>query len=100
MTVCLPCLVKAAKPKCIVSWAPSTYPCSKEHNLQDWPVWLKEGYADYIFPQLYRYDIKACQKIIDKLNSQVTQAQKNKIVPGMLTALGDGYLVKKELLQK
>ena len=93
-------VVKAAKPKCIVSWAPSIYPWSKEHYLQDWPAWLKGGYADYIFPQLYRYDIKAYQKIIDELNSQVTQGQKNKIVPGMLTALGDGYLVKKELLQQ
>ena len=92
--------VKAAKPACTVSWAPSIYPWSKEHYLQDWPAWLKGGYADYIFPQLYRYDIKAYKKIIDELNTQVPPNQKNKIVPGILTSLGDGYLVKKEMLQQ
>ncbi len=92
--------VKAANPKCIVSWAPSIYPWSKEQYLQNWPAWLNEGYADYIFPQLYRYNIEAYKKIIDELNTQVTAAQKSKIVPGILTSLGDGYLVKKEMLQK
>ena len=92
--------VKAVKPGCIVSWAPSIYPWSKEQYLQDWPAWLNGGYADYILPQLYRYDIKAYQKIVDELNTQVTKEQKNIIVPGILTALGDGYLVKKKLLQQ
>ena len=92
--------VKTAKPDCIVSWAPSIYPWSKEQYLQDWPAWLKGGYADYIFPQLYRYDIKAYKKIINELNTQVSIDQKNKIVPGILTSLGDGYLVKKEMLQQ
>jgi uncharacterized lipoprotein YddW (UPF0748 family) len=92
--------VKAAKPKCIVSWAPSIYPWSKEQYLQDWPAWLNGGYADYIFPQCYRYNIEAYKKLIDELNTQVTLKQKNKIVPGILTSLGDGYLVKKEMLQQ
>jgi uncharacterized lipoprotein YddW (UPF0748 family) len=92
--------VKAAKPNCIVSWAPSIYPWSKEQYLQDWPAWLNGGYADYIFPQLYRYDITAYKKIIDELNGQVTNAQKSKIVPGILASLGDGYLVNKEMLQQ
>lgn len=92
--------VKVLKPGCVVSWAPSIYPWSKEQYLQDWPAWLNGGYADYILPQLYRYDIKAYKKIVDELNTQVTKAQKNRIVPGILTALGDGYLVKKALLQQ
>jgi uncharacterized lipoprotein YddW (UPF0748 family) len=92
--------VKAAKPKCIVSWAPSIYPWSKEQYLQDWPAWLNGGYADYIFPQCYRYNIEAYKKLIDELNTQVTTKQKSKIVPGILTSLGDGYLVKKEMLQQ
>jgi uncharacterized lipoprotein YddW (UPF0748 family) len=92
--------IKAAKPKCIVSWAPSIYPWSKEQYLQDWPAWLNGGYADYIFPQCYRYNIGAYKKLIDELNTQVTLKQKNKIVPGILTSLGDGYLVKKEMLQQ
>jgi len=92
--------VKALKPGCVVSWAPSIYPWSKEQYLQDWPAWLNGGYADYILPQLYRYDIKAYKKIVDELNTQVTKAQKNRVVPGILTSLGDGYLVKKKLLQQ
>ena len=93
-------LVKAAKPTCIVSWAPNIYPWCKEHYLQDWPAWLNGGYADYIFPQLYRYDLKAYKKIVDELNTQVTIPQKSIVVPGILTSLGDGYLVKKDLLQQ
>lgn len=92
--------VKAVKPGCVVSWAPSIYPWSKEQYLQDWPAWLNGGYADYILPQLYRYDLKAYKKIVDELNTQVTKAQKSRVVPGILTSLGDGYLVKKKLLQQ
>ena len=91
--------VKKAKPGCVVSWAPSIYPWSKEQYLQDWPAWLNGGYADYIFPQLYRYNLEAYQRIIDELNTQVTAEQKAWIVPGILTALGDGYLVKEDLLR-
>ena len=92
--------VKAVKPGCVVSWAPSIYPWSKEQYLQDWPAWLNGGYADYILPQLYRYDLKAYKKIVDELNTQVTKVQKSRVVPGILTSLGDGYLVKKKLLQQ
>ncbi len=92
--------IKSIKPKCIVSWAPSIYPWSKEQYLQDWPAWLKGGYADYIFPQLYRYDFAAYKKIMDELNTQVPANLRYKIVPGILTSLGNGYLVKKELLQQ
>jgi uncharacterized lipoprotein YddW (UPF0748 family) len=92
--------VKKAKPNCIVSWAPSIYPWSKEEYLQDWPAWLKGGYADYILPQLYRYNFEAYKKIVDELNIHVPPGMKNRIVPGILTSLGDGYIVKKELLQK
>jgi uncharacterized lipoprotein YddW (UPF0748 family) len=92
--------IKSIKPGCIVSWAPSIYPWSKEQYLQDWPAWLKGGYADYIFPQLYRYDFSAYKKIVDELNTQVPDSLKYKIVPGILTSLGNGYLIKKELLQQ
>jgi uncharacterized lipoprotein YddW (UPF0748 family) len=91
--------VKKAKPNCIVSWAPSIFPWSKEQYLQDWPAWLNGGYADYIFPQCYRYNIEAYKKLIDELNTQVSKKQKSKIVPGILTSLGDGYQVKKEMLE-
>jgi uncharacterized lipoprotein YddW (UPF0748 family) len=92
--------VKKAKPKCLVSWAPSIYPWSKEQYLQDWPAWLNGGYADFIMPQLYRYNMEAYEKILKELDRQVTAEQKQKIFPGILTALGDGYQVREEMLQQ
>jgi uncharacterized lipoprotein YddW (UPF0748 family) len=91
--------VKAMNKNCIISWAPSIYPWSKEQYLQDWPAWLNGGYADEILPQLYRYDVKAYEKILKELDGQVTAAQKTKVFPGMLTSLGQGYLVKQEMLE-
>jgi uncharacterized lipoprotein YddW (UPF0748 family) len=92
--------IKKAKPGCMVSWAPSIYPWSKEQYLQDWPAWLNGGYADYILPQLYRYNIEAYEKILKELDSQLTAGQKKKVFPGILTSLGDGYLIKPEMLQQ
>jgi uncharacterized lipoprotein YddW (UPF0748 family) len=92
--------VKEVKPNCIVSWAPSIYPWSKEQYLQDWPKWLQEGYADNIMPQLYRYNIQAYEKVLQELNGQITAAQKQQVFPGILTALGDGYQVNNEFLQQ
>ncbi len=92
--------VKKQRPGCVVSWAPSIYPWSKEQYLQDWPAWLKDGYADYIIPQLYRYDIKAYEKILQELDTQVPAAMKNRIFPGILTSLGDGYRVKRTMLDE
>lgn len=83
--------VKKKKPNCVVSWAPSIYPWSKEQYLQDWPKWLKEGYADYIVPQLYRYKIDAYETILKELGTQVPDSLKQKVFPGILTSLGDGY---------
>lgn len=92
--------VKKARPGCIVSWAPSIYPWSKEQYLQDWPAWLNGGYADYVMPQLYRYDIAAYEKILKELSGQLSPEQKKKVFPGILTSLGDGYLVKPEMLKQ
>lgn len=92
--------VKRQRPGCLVSWAPSIYPWSKEQYLQDWPAWLSGGYADEILPQLYRYDIKAYEQIVKELAGQVTPAQKARVFPGILTSLGDGYRVTEELLEQ
>jgi uncharacterized lipoprotein YddW (UPF0748 family) len=92
--------VKKEQPACIVSWAPSIYPWSKEQYLQDWPAWLNGGYADLILPQLYRYDIAAYEKILKELSMQVSPDQKKKVFPGILTSLGDGYRIKDELLRQ
>lgn len=92
--------VKAQRKNCIVSWSPSIFPWSKEQYLQDWPKWLKGKYADYLLPQLYRYDIVAYEKILKDLSGQLTSSQKKKVFPGILTSLGGGYLVKPELLKE
>jgi uncharacterized lipoprotein YddW (UPF0748 family) len=89
--------VKALKPGCIVSWAPSIYPWCKEQYLQDWPKWLKDGYADYIIPQLYRYNLPAYEKILKELKTHVPSQFLNRIFPGILTSLGDGYQSTREL---
>lgn len=91
--------VKKAKPGCIVSWAPSIYPWSKEQYLQDWPSWLKGGYSDYILPQLYRYDLPAYEKILKELKGQLTSKEQKKVFPGILTSLGDGYRIKDVMLK-
>jgi uncharacterized lipoprotein YddW (UPF0748 family) len=93
-------LVKKARSNCLVTWAPSIYPWSKEQYLQDWPAWLKGGYADFILPQLYRYDLVAYEKILKELSTQVPSSMKHKLFPGILTSLGDGYRVKPDMLQK
>lgn len=92
--------VKKIKKSCIVSWAPSIYPWSKEQYLQDWPTWLKEGYADYIIPQMYRYNIKAYEQLLKELQVQVPAHLKHKVFPGILTSLGDGYQSDRELTNK
>lgn len=92
--------VKQTRPGCIVSWAPSIYPWSKEQYLQDWPAWLNGGYADVVLPQLYRYNSEAYEKLLQELSSQLRPEQKKRVVPGVLASLGDGYRVKPELLQQ
>jgi uncharacterized lipoprotein YddW (UPF0748 family) len=83
--------VKSTRPDCMVSWAPSIYPWSKEQYLQDWPRWLKEGYADWIIPQVYRYKLDAYEQTLKAIGSQVPANLKHKIFPGILTSLGNGY---------
>lgn len=91
--------VKQARRSCIVSWTPSIYPWSKQQYLQDWPKWLEGGYADYIFPQLYRYKLDAYEKILKELDEQVSGKLKKKVFPGILTSLGDGYQAGEEMLK-
>lgn len=92
--------VKKLKPGCMVTWSPSIYPWSMENYLQDWPAWVKGGYADYIMPQLYRYDIKAYEKILKELDSQISPQQKKKTFPGILTGLANGYQISDDMLQQ
>jgi uncharacterized lipoprotein YddW (UPF0748 family) len=93
-------LVKAQKSNCLVTWSPSIYPWSKQEYLQDWPAWLRDGYADYVFPQLYRYNAEAYEKLLKDLNELIPADQRRKIFPGVLTSLGDGYQANRTLLNR
>jgi len=93
-------VVKSIRPGCIVSWAPSIYPWSKEEYLQDWPAWLEGGYADLVFPQLYRYNGKAYESILKQLSEQVPLSLRTKVYPGILTSLGDGYQASDSLMRQ
>ncbi len=90
--------VKSLDPNVQVSWAPSIYPWSEQEYLQAWPDWIKGGYADFVIPQFYRYNIKDYSKIIDQIDEQLSTKEREKIYAGVLTSLGGGYRIKDSLL--
>ena len=90
--------VKSINPKTQVSWAPSIYPWSKQEYLQSWPDWIIGGYADFIVPQFYRYQLDDYSKIIDQLETQLNLNERKKVYAGVLTALGAGYRINDTLL--
>jgi uncharacterized lipoprotein YddW (UPF0748 family) len=92
--------VKKTNASCMVSWAPSIFPWSLEQYLQDWPTWLKDGYADLIIPQVYRYQYDNYAATLIAVAKQVPASLKNKIYPGILTSLGDGYRVDSTFFEK
>jgi len=92
--------VKKIKPNCLVTWAPSIYPWSKEQYLQDWPTWLKDGYADLIIPQVYRYKLDSYSQTLKAIANHVPSNLKHKIFPGILTSLGDGYRADSLMIQQ
>jgi uncharacterized lipoprotein YddW (UPF0748 family) len=90
--------IKTIKQGILVAHAPSIYPWSKEHYLQDWPTWLREGYTDVVMPQVYRYNYEAYTKTLDEMIKQVGPENLHKVFPGMLTSLADGYLIRESFL--
>ena len=81
--------VKAAKPAMLVTMAPSIYPWSKEEYLQDWPTWVKNGWVDYIFPQVYRYTLEDYVKALDANLAYMPPARRNTFFPGVLLKVDD-----------
>ena len=92
--------IKQTKSSCLVSWAPSIYPWSLEQYLQDWPTWLKDGYADFMIPQVYRYQYESYANTLKAIHNYVPENLRYKVFPGILTSLGDGYRVDSTFLQK
>ncbi|NRB64870.1 MAG: family 10 glycosylhydrolase [Saprospiraceae bacterium] len=84
--------LRALDPDLTLFFSPSIYPWSKFEYLQDWPTWVREGWIDEIIPQIYRYDIAAYQKELDKiLGSQVSKENHHLIFPEVLLKVGDYY---------
>jgi uncharacterized lipoprotein YddW (UPF0748 family) len=94
--------VKRVKPDLVVSWAPSVYPWSYDEYLQDWPNWIKGGYADEVIPQVYRYDFNFYQQTLESLAADslgLSPQQHALILPGILMNVGD-YLIPQDYLAK
>lgn len=91
--------VKAIKPNVLVTTAPSIHPWGREEYLQNWPEWLQQGITDFVFVQLYRYNFPAYDKILQEM-AQQAGAKKDKVYPGVLLSLGDGYVASDTLLQQ
>jgi uncharacterized lipoprotein YddW (UPF0748 family) len=81
--------VKAIKPECIVSMAPSIFPWSKEEYLQDWPTWVNFGYVDMICPQVYRKDSLSYQRALEATMSYILPEKMHLFYPGMLIKVGN-----------
>jgi uncharacterized lipoprotein YddW (UPF0748 family) len=80
--------VKRRKPHALVSWSPSIFSFSLDEYLQDWPAWVRGGYADLVHPQVYRRDIDAYRRALDAQTEQVTKAQQAMVFPGVLIKIG------------
>ncbi|RMH56310.1 MAG: hypothetical protein D6685_13460 [Bacteroidetes bacterium] len=94
--------VKALDPDVLVTWSPSIYPWAYDEYLQDWPAWLRGGYADLVHPQVYRYEFDAYRRALlsqgaDSLG--LTPAQHAKVIPGVLMKVGD-YRMTPTLLRQ
>ncbi len=76
--------VKAIKPNCIVSMAPSIFPWSKEEYLQDWPSWINNGYVDMLCPQVYRKDATSYENTLKETISYINPKKKHLFFPGIL----------------
>ena len=93
--------IKAIKPELCVSWAPSVYPWSYDEYLQDWPNWIKGGYADEIIPQNYRYEIERYISTMESLSADslgLSKEQHALITPGILMNVGK-YLIPEDYLE-
>lgn len=77
--------VKQHSPQKVISAAPSIYPWSKEHYLQDWPTWVQQGWVDEVCPQVYREDVARYRIELEKIvRNQVSADKLRSVFPGIL----------------
>jgi len=94
-------VIKQMDSELIVSWAPSIYPWCYDEYLQDWPSWVKGGYADLVHPQVYRKHFPAYQEALKTVSSATAglPVPDDIIFPGMLMKVGD-YVMDQDYLLK
>ncbi len=93
--------VKSIKPNVLVTWSPSIYRWSFDQYLQDWPTWLNSGFADFVHPQVYRYELSQYQQALRSQSPDSISLFQNKdrVYPGILINVGD-YVMSEEYLLK
>jgi uncharacterized lipoprotein YddW (UPF0748 family) len=91
---------KMRKPNVEVTLAPPVFPWSRDDWLMDWPRWFETGIVDRVFPQVYRKDVASYQAEIDKIvQRQVPTRLLDRVHPGLLTRLSDGYAAPMSLIE-
>lgn len=91
---------EATKFKKLVHMAPSVYPWSKNEYLQDWPIWVKNGWVDGILPQIYRYDIDLYRQTLEQNLNQIPLAYEELFFPGVLIGVGSNPVVNAKILEQ
>ncbi len=81
-----------------VAASPSLYPWAYAEYLQDSPTWMKDGIADEVIPQLYRYNLNDYAKELN-LSLPYYSSYHSKYYAGVLMKVGS-YLISAEYLLK
>ncbi|TWU23665.1 glycoside hydrolase family 10 protein [Bythopirellula polymerisocia] len=83
--------MKATRPDAVVSAAPSIYPWCKQQYLQDWPIWIENGWVDEICPQIYRSEVAVYEAELKKIVDQFVAPENYHLLsPGILVLTADG----------
>ena len=92
--------VKGEDKNVLVTWAPSVYPWCYEQYLQDWPQWIRGGYADVVIPQVYRYNKEHYIRTLNELDAIRDELRdyKTVILPGVLLNVGS-YVMDQDFLR-
>jgi uncharacterized lipoprotein YddW (UPF0748 family) len=78
--------IRARKPNAIVSISPNYAAHAYKFQLQDWPMWVKQGIADELIVQVYRSEINSFKTKLD-LPEMAEARQKIPTAVGILTGL-------------
>lgn len=92
--------IKKIKPEVVVSTAPSIHPWAKEEYLQDWPEWVKRGYTDLVFPQVYRHTAESYKLTLKEQLKYITADKLKIFFPGVLIQVEEKVVPDKEMLKE